>query len=289
MDSKIQPEKAAAFRALHDRSRILVLPNAWDAASARVFEAAGFPAVATTSAGLAWSLGYPDGEQVGRDEMVAALGRIAGRVAVPVTADVEAGFGSTPEEVGDTVRLVLAAGAVGVNLEDGTRSPARPLVDPALHVDRIQAARAVAEAVGVPLVINARTDVYLAGVGEVGERFDHAVRRANAYRAAGADCLFVPGVRDTATIGRLVRALDGPLNVLAGPGCPAVPELRELGVARVSVGSGPMVATLTLLRRLAEELAGPGTYTAFTGPAIVPYPEWNRLLAEGLPQRRPGG
>jgi 2-methylisocitrate lyase-like PEP mutase family enzyme len=289
MDGKIRAAKAAAFRALHDRSRILVLPNAWDAAGARVFEAAGFPAVATTSAGLAWSLGYPDGEQVGRDEMVAAVGRIAGRVAVPLTANVEAGFGATPEEVAETVRQVLAAGAVGVNLEDGTRSPARPLVDPALHVDKIRAARAAAEAAGVPLVINARTDVYLAGVGEAGERFDHAVRRANAYRAAGADCLFVPGVRDAATIGRLVRALDGPLNVLAGPGCPAAPELRDLGVARVSVGPGPMAATLTLLRRLAEELAGPGTFTAFTGPGIIPYPEWNRLMTEGLPQGRPGG
>jgi 2-methylisocitrate lyase-like PEP mutase family enzyme len=278
MDSKTQSEKAAALRTLHDRSRLLVLPNAWDAASARVFEAAGFPAVATTSAGLAWALGFPDGEQVGRDEMVAALRRIAGRVAVPVTADIEAGFGATPEEVARTITQVLAAGPVGINLEDGTRDPARPLVETSLHVEKVRAARAAGEAVGVPLVINARTDVYLRGVGAPEGRLDEAVRRANAYRAAGADCLFVPGVRDADTIGRLVRALDGPLNILAGPGCPPVAELARLGVARLSVGSGAMSATLTVLRRVAEELAGPGTYTTFT-ENVIPSREWNALMA----------
>jgi 2-methylisocitrate lyase-like PEP mutase family enzyme len=131
----------------------------------------------------------------------------------------------------------------------------------------------------VSLVVNARTDVYLRGIGEPGERFEHAVRRANAYRAAGADCLFVPGVRDAETIGRLARAINGPLNVLAGPGMPPVAELGRLGVVRVSVGSGPMTATLTLVRRIAQELKGTGTYSAFTEGA-VPYAEWNRLMGE---------
>jgi 2-methylisocitrate lyase-like PEP mutase family enzyme len=256
-----------------------VLPNAWDAASARVFEAAGFAAVATTSAGVAWALGCADGERADRAEVLAGVGRIAHSVAFPVPADLEAGFGAT-----ETVRGVLAAGAVGVNLEDSEKGPVRSLRPAEEQAARIKAARAVGEAVGVPLVINARTDVFLAGVGEPTGRLEHAVGQANAYRAAGADCLFVPGVRDAETIGRLARALEGPLNVLAGPGCPPVAELEALGVARVSVGSGPMTASLTLLRRIAAELAGPGTFTAFTDGS-APYAEWNRLM-EGRPEPR---
>src|SRR5271166_1795274 len=209
-------EKAAAFRKMHDRSRILVLPNAWDAVSARILEAAGFPAIATTSAGVAWSLGYPDGERADRDEMIAAIGRIARSVAVPVTADIEAGFGNTPEQVADMVKRVIDADAVGINLEDSSKSQGHTLVDVDVHIAKIAAAREVGIQCQVPLVVNARTDVFLAGVGPEPDRFAHAVQRANAYRAAGADCLFVPGVRDAATIGRLVQALNGPLNILAG-------------------------------------------------------------------------
>jgi len=274
-----QTEKARAFRKMHDRSRILALPNAWDAVSARILEAAGFPAIATTSAGFAWSLGYPDGERADRDEMIAAIGRIARSVAVPVTADIEAGFGNTPEQVADMVKRVIDAGAVGINLEDSSKSQGHTLVDVDVHIAKIAAARAVGIQWQVPLVVNARTDVFLAGVGPEPDRFAHAVQRANAYRAAGADCLFVPGVRDSATIGRLVQALNGPLNILAGSGCPSVSQLQELGVARVSMGSGPMTATLTLLRNIATELSGPGTFTSFTTQTI-PYAEWNRLMAE---------
>jgi 2-methylisocitrate lyase-like PEP mutase family enzyme len=275
-----QAEKGAAFRALHDRTRTLVLPNAWDAVTARVFEAAGFPAVATTSAALAWSLGYPDGELVPRAEAIAAVRRIANAVAVPVTADMVAGFGATPEEVAETVRLLIDAGAVGMNLEDTDHGASvRALLEPAAHAAKVRAARAAADSTGVPFVINARVDVYLAAVGELAERRDHAVRRANLYREAGADSLFVPGVRDAETIGKLAAAIHGPLNVLAGPGTPPVAELRMLGVARVSVGAGPANATLTLLRQIAEELAGAGTFTGFTTPQTVPGSEWNRLMA----------
>jgi 2-methylisocitrate lyase-like PEP mutase family enzyme len=279
MSVATQIQKAAAFRELHDGKRILVLPNAWDAVSARIFEEAGFPAVATTSAGVAWTLGYPDGEHVDRTKMVAAVGRIALSVAVPVTADIEAGFGNTPPEVAETVKEVIAAGAVGINLEDSDKGQDKALIAVEAAVAKIQAARAAADRTGVPLVINARTDVYLAAIGEPAERFDHAVRRANAYRAAGADCLFVPAVRDGDTIGRLVRALDGPLNILAGPGCPLTAELQSLGVCRLSVGSGPMTAALTLVRRIAEELKATGTFAAFT-QGSVPYAEWNRLMGD---------
>jgi 2-methylisocitrate lyase-like PEP mutase family enzyme len=278
MDASIQRDKAVAFRQMHAGPRILVLPNAWDVASARIFEEAGFTAVATTSAGVAAALGYPDGEQVSREEMAAVVRRIAERVAVPVSADMEAGYGVQLADLAQTVRAVLAAGAVGMNLEDGTSDKEHPLTDIPIQIERIQAVRQEAAARGVPLVLNARTDVYLLAVGPEGERFAHGVQRANAYRKAGADCLFVPGVRDAATIAALVRALDGPLNVLAGPGTPPVPELERLGVARVSVGSGPMRAALTLTRRIAEALRGPGTYDLFNRDTLT-HAEVNRLMA----------
>ena len=166
------------------------------------------------------------------------------------------------------MRGVIAAGAVGLNLEDSTGDPHNPLVEVSLQVEKIRAAREAATAAGVPVVINARTDVFLAAVGEPDTRLDHAVRRANAYREAGADCLFVPGVQDSATIAQLARSIAGPLNILARAGTPPIPELARLGVARVSVGSGPMLAALGRLRRIAGELLGPGTFTAMTEDTI---------------------
>jgi 2-methylisocitrate lyase-like PEP mutase family enzyme len=278
MDRESQRRKADAFRKLHDRSRILVLPNAWDVISARIFEEAGFPAVATSSAAVAWTLGYPDGEKIRREEMAEVVRRIAGALVVPVTADMEAGYGPQPADTAATVRAVLDAGGVGLNLEDAIHGSQRALLDFTLSVERIRAARAAADSAGVPIVINARTDVYLLGIGAEGERFEHAVRRANAYREAGADCLFVPGVRDAKTIGELVRAINGPINVLAGPGSPSVAELEQLGVARVTMGGGSMRATLTLVRRIAAKLRDAGVFTSFTRDTMS-YDEVHRLLA----------
>lgn len=276
MEIEIQRAKAIQFRELHHGPRILVLPNAWDIASARIFEQAGFPAIATTSAGVANSLGFPDGERISREEMLGVVGRIAAAVSVPVSADMEAGYGRTPEEMAETARAVIAAGAIGLNVEDSIEE--RTLYDVSLQVEKIQAIREAATAAGVPLVINARTDVYLAAVGEPATRFEHAVRRANAYCQAGADCLFLPGVRDAETIAKLVKEIQGPVNVLAGPGVPPAAELEKLGVARVSVGSGPSRATLALVRRIAQELLTSGTYTAFTENTIS-YAEANRIFA----------
>jgi len=277
MNQTIQIGKVETFRKQHDGSQILILPNAWDVASARLLEAAGFSAVATTSAGVNWALGYPDGEKIGRQTMLEAVRRIAGGVSVPVTADMVAGFGPTAEDAAETVRGVIAAGAVGLNLEDSTGDPHNPLVEISLHVEKIHAAREAAMTAGVPVVINARTDVFLAAVGAADTRLDHAVRRANAYREAGADCLFVPGVQDSVTIAQLARSITGPLNILARASTPPIPELARLGVARVSVGSGPMLAALGRLRRIAGELLGPGTFTAMTEDTI-PYAELNELL-----------
>ncbi|HEV2493161.1 MAG TPA: isocitrate lyase/phosphoenolpyruvate mutase family protein [Terriglobia bacterium] len=272
-----QAAQAAAFRQLHQGPHILVLPNAWDPGSARVFEALGFPAVATTSAGVANALGYPDGEHLPFDDLLTVVRWITRTVRIPVTADIEAGFGETADEVVGAVKRVIAAGAVGINLEDSTGPADNPLAEVSVQVEKIKAVRAVAESVDVPLVINARTDVYLAGVGDPASRLPHAIQRLNAYRAAGADCLFAPGVSDTKTIGALAREVHGPLNILAVRGTPSAPELERLGVRRVSVGSGPARAALTLVRRIGQELLSTGTYTSFTEGSMT-YAEANQLF-----------
>jgi 2-methylisocitrate lyase-like PEP mutase family enzyme len=275
-------DKADRFRRQHQGPAILVLPNAWDAATARVFGAAGFQAIASTSAGIAYAAGYPDGERITRSEMLEAVRRIAAAVDVPVTADMEAGYGETTAAAEATAQGVLAAGAIGLNLEDAS---AGRLLEIAAHSARVRAVRRVAEDAGVPLVINARTDVYLLQAGAPETRFDEAVRRANAYREAGADCLFVPGVRDGETIGRLVEAIHGPINVLAGPGTPPAVALQRLGVARLSTGSGPMRASLTLVRHIAEELRQ-GMYDLFAGD-VISHADANQLM-ERISGRPPG-
>lgn len=268
--------KAETLRGLHDKPNILVLPNVWDLASARLVEIAGFPALATTSSGIAFSLGYPDGEKISREIMIDVCGRIARRASVPVSADIEAGYGPDPKDTEETVRLCLEAGIVGGNIEDGTHDRARPLWPLDVAVGRIHAARRAADAAGVPFVINARTDHYLAGGKLDAAGFEETVRRARAYREAGADCIFIPGLTDRETIGRLVQAIGGPINILARPNGPSVPELKALGVARVSVGGMLMLATLGLVRRAAAELSGPGTYGFAEGMAM--HGEMNKLL-----------
>ena len=272
-----QKSKANAFRAMHRGGRILRLPNAWDVASARVFEDAGFGAIATTSAGVAFSLGYPDGQKITREEMLARVGRIARAVKVPVTADVESGYGNRPEDAGRTAREVIEAGAVGMNLEDVREGQALPLAELSLQVEKIRAVKEAALKTGVLLVLNARTDVYLKEVGAPESRYDETIRRLIAYRDAGADCVFVPGLRDTGTIERLARDVKCPVNILVGPGSPSVPELEKLGVARVTVGSSAMRATLGLVRRIAEELKSSGTYATLEGG--IAYGDVNRMLS----------
>jgi len=268
--------KALQFRQLHRGPGVLILPNAWDVASARIFEDADFPAIATTSAGIAFSLGYPDGERIPREEMLARIGRIARAVQVPVTADIEAGYGSNPEDAAQTTRELIQAGVVGMNLEDGSSNPDRPLIDLPLAAEKVRAARQAAVRLRTQIVINARTDVYLLPGGDPDANYSEALRRLLAYREAGADCVFAPGLKDAETIGRLVKAVECPLNILAGVGTPSIPELAKLGVARVSVGSGPMRATLGLLRRVAEELKTSGTYSTMEG--AIHYAEVNKLL-----------
>jgi 2-methylisocitrate lyase-like PEP mutase family enzyme len=271
--------KAETLRALHRCGRILVLPNAWDAASAKIFEKAGFPAIATTSAGIAASMGYSDGQRIPRQHMLDTVARIAQAVDIPVTADLEAGYATTPEEMRETTERLLQTGAVGLNLEDGLREGPMPMVQTSHHVAKIKVVREVCRVAGVDLVINARTDIYLKCVGESANRFSHTVHRGNAYLAAGADCVFVPGVMDAETIGELAAQIQGPINVLAVPGTPRVADLQRLGVARVSFGSGPMRAALGLIEKFAQELRDHGTFESMTAQAM-PYATANALFAD---------
>jgi len=275
MADSVQIEKANRLQALIDETPILVLPNAWDVGSALVLQEAGAKAVATASAGIAYTLGRPDGEVVSRDEMLEAVGRIARRLTIPVSADMETGFGDTPQDVAETTRLTIEAGAVGINLEDSRKDQRGVLRDTDDMVARVSAARDAAADAGVPIVINARTDVLLLGVGEAADRFGHAVARTNAYREAGAGSLFVPGVRDAEIIGNLVGAIDGPLNILASPGCPDVSELDKLGVARLTVGPGLAHAALGAVRRSAQALLNEGRL----GPMFEDAPTFPEMMA----------
>lgn len=276
MSNPQQKEKAEAFRKLHTEGDVLLLANVWDVASARVIEDAGFPAIATSSAGIAFAQGFPDGQKIPPERMLAVIADIARAVQLPVTADVEAGYGNRPEDAALTASRVIEAGAVGMNFEDVTGDADHPLFDLPLQVERIRAIRETGERLGVPLVINARTDVYLLQVGESGGRYDEALRRMRAFRDAGADCVFVPGVVDLAIIARFVGDLRCPINILAGPSSPSVAELRRAGVRRISLGSGPMRAGLGVLRRLAQELKTQGTYSGLSDAPS--HAEMNRLM-----------
>jgi 2-methylisocitrate lyase-like PEP mutase family enzyme len=277
MSTEAQRAKANAFRAMHDRSCLLILPNAWDAMSARFIEDAGARAIATTSAGLAFSLGYPDGEYAPRDEIVNAIARIARVIDVPLSADIESGFGADARDVGETVRAIIEAGAVGINLEDSTGDPAKPLYDLDTAVARVRAAREAGEAAGVPLVINARTDVLITMKGDREELVQEAFRRENAFRAAGADCLFPLGLNGNDEIARAVKSIDGPINLIFRPGIPSTAEVAKLGVARLSMGTSITLAALTVTRRIAQEVLTQGTYSVL-GEGVS-YPEANKLMA----------
>jgi 2-methylisocitrate lyase-like PEP mutase family enzyme len=246
-------DKAAALLALHSGPGF-VLPNAWDAGSARILEQVGFPAVATTSAGIAWSCGVPDGGALDRDAMLGRIGQIVAAVRVPVTADLEAGYGETADEVGRTVAMTVELGAVGANLEDARPSGGLFAIDEA--VDRIAAARAAAPA--GTFVLNARTDTYFSGL--TGDVFAETVERAMRYVDAGADCIFVPGVVEADTIRRLAAAIPAPLNIVAGlANTIDAPTLYSLGVKRVSLGGSLARAALSRLERAGHELLDSGT------------------------------
>ena len=277
MDTRKQAQKAEQFRKLHHGPRLLLLPNAWDVVSARILEECGHPAIATSSAAVAFSLGYPDGQRISRGEMLEVAERIARAVDVPVTADLEAGYGTTVKDMVRTATDAIAAGVVGMNLEDVTGDAESSFVDLPLQVEKIRAICETAKSLGVPFVLNARTDIYLKPSGPEATRFERTVERLRAYRDAGATCLFAPGVYDGETIGKLVKAVEAPVNILASPACPPIAELEKLGVARVSAGSGIMRAALGLVRRIGKEMLEARSCEMMF-PGSIPHSELNRMM-----------
>ncbi len=274
-----QRERAAQFRQFHHEATPLVLPNVWDAASARIVAQAGARAIATTSSGLAAALGYADGQRMSRELLIEAIGRIVRVVACPVTADIEAGYGDSIDEVLQTVRAVIATGAVGFNIEDSLPQQGERLADIAYQVELLAALRELATVMDVPFVINARVDVYLHEIGAPESRFDETVRRANAYLAAGADCVYPIGRLKPEVIAALVKAIDGPVNILGGPRSPAPTELAELGVARVSLGGSLMSALLGHLRAMAQDVLERGDYTRMAADSLASE-EFGALFAD---------
>ncbi len=274
--------KAEAFRALHRDEGVLVLPNAWDVPSARIFEEAGFAAVATSSATLAASAGYPDGEQIPKDELFSIVRKIAGTLGVPLSVDIEGGYGASREALEDTIRRLVDAGAVGLNLEDTVRSEGRELRTIDDQCMRLRTIREAAEASGVPLVVNARTDAYLVAPGEEKARLDEAIRRGKAFASAGADCLYPMGLGDREPIRAYVAAVRMPVNVMVRKGLPPVPELEKLGVKRLSLGPTSMYAALDALKRVAAELRERGTYDSLVSGSVT----FDDVMALAAPRRR---
>lgn len=273
MVSLKQKTNADMFLRLHHQKQPLVLVNSWDVGSSRVIEACGYKAIATTSMGIAASLGYPDCQALELTDMIRVIRTIVDGVQVPVTADIEAGYGTTLDEVIDSVTQLIATGIAGINIEDSIDlNPV--LMDEVAFCERISAIRALSDSLGFHLVINARTDAFYTSPGSQREKLSESIRRGNKYRDAGADCIFVQPVWERETISTLVKEIHAPINILSNPGMggglpPSVRELQDLGVARVSLGSGLMKATLALIKKVADELAAEGTYDSLLN-ALTP-------------------
>ena len=264
MVSGIQKEKAELFLKYHQDKEILVLLNSWDPGSSKLIEACGYKAIATTSMGIAASLGYPDCEVIQLSEMIQVITGIVNAVQVPVTVDIEAGYGNNVNEIIESVTKIIATGIVGINIEDSIELSAE-LIDENEFCERISAIRALSDSLGFHLVINARTDSFYTSSGSTREKLAESIKRGNKYREAGADCIFVQPVWEKETISTLVKEINAPINILSNPtiggGLPlSVRELQDLGVARLSLGSGLMKATLALIKKVANELSEKGTY-----------------------------
>jgi 2-methylisocitrate lyase-like PEP mutase family enzyme len=271
-----QAEMAVRFRGLHHDKRILILPNAWDVPSARVFEDEGFQAVATSSAGLMTSLGYPDGETIRRHEYLKAVGRISHVLSIPLSVDAVAGFGRSPQEVATTARELMKAGAVGLNIEDFEHTT-KKLFPLGIQIEKLKAIRKVGDSLKIPIVINARTDALRYGQGNESARFREAVARGIAFRDAGADCVYPMGLVDTDSISVYVKSLDFPVNVMIRKGLPPINELQKMGVARVSFGPSASYAAMGLLKRISHEVQTSGTFEGLLEGAIT-FDELNGLV-----------
>jgi 2-methylisocitrate lyase-like PEP mutase family enzyme len=276
MVSNMQKEKAELFLKYHHDKEILVLLNSWDIGSSKLIEASGYKAIATTSMGIAASLGYPDCQVIQLSEMIEAITGIVNAVQLPVSVDIEAGYGNNLNEIIDSVKKIIATGIVGINIEDSIElNPV--LIDEMEFCERISAIRALSDSLGFHLVINARTDSFYTSIGSQQQKLSESIKRGNKYREAGADCIFVQPVWEKETISTLVNEINAPINILANPTIgagltPTVKELQDLGVARLSLGSSLMKATLALIKKVADELRKEGTYNTLL-QTLTPLPD----------------
>lgn len=266
---KSQAKKAERFLALHHDAKLLVLPNIWDPLGARLLQHLEFPAVATASAAVSFSLGYDDGQHVTFAAMLDVIRRVAAAVDIPVTADIERGYGETPTAIADNVREVVRAGVVGINIEDsiGEGGPLLPVNE---QCERIRAIRRMADREGIPLVINARTDGFLFRTRETkSEILEETIERGRAYLSAGADCLYPITAGDLETLSAIRGALDCPLNVYATVGAAPMRDLEDAGISRLSLGPWLLKTSLTAMKRVALSLKEYGPFELFTGDAIA--------------------
>jgi 2-methylisocitrate lyase-like PEP mutase family enzyme len=276
MVSNIQKEKAELFLKFHQDKEILVLLNSWDIGSSKLIEASGYKAIATTSMGIAAELGYPDCQIITLSEMIGAITGIVKSVQVPVTVDIEAGYGKNLNEIINSVKKIIETGIVGINIEDSIDlSPA--LIDEIEFCERISAIRSLSDSMGFHLVINARTDSFYTSSSSTQQKLSESIKRGNKYREAGADCIFIQPVWDKETISTLVKEINAPINILSNPTIgagitPSVSELQDLGVSRVSLGSSLMKATLSLIKKVADELSEKGTYNILLD-SLTPLPD----------------
>ena len=277
MVSSIQKAKADRFLKFHQNNEILVLLNSWDISSSKIIESCGYKAIATTSMGISASLGYPDCQIIQLSEMIEVITGIVHNVKAPVTVDIESGYGNNLKDIIDSITKIIAIGIVGINIEDSNYINSS-LIDEMEFCERIAAIRALSDSMGFHLVINARTDSFYTSKSSPHAKLSESIKRGNKYKEAGADCIFVMPVWEKKTISTLVKEINAPINILSNPGIgtgvisPSVSELQDLGVARVSLGSGLMKSTLALIKKVADELSQKGTYNILL-ETLTPLPE----------------
>ena len=279
MDKTTQIQKAKKFLVLHHEPKLLVLPNIWDPLGARLLEGLGYPAVATASAAVAYSLGYDDGQKIKFDAMLDVIERIASSVAVPMTADIERGYAEHPQEIAENIRQVMHAGAVGINFEDSSfeGGPLQPID---FQCERIQAIRNMADKEGIPLVINARIDVFMRSADiSPSEKIAETISRGKAYLDAGADCLYPIGPGDVETLKRIREETEAPINVYASKLAASMKELAAIGISRLSLGPGLIRASLTTMRNVARELLDYGPYDSFSAEDIMTSDEIRKYIS----------
>ena len=277
MDKERHIKLAEDFKKMHSKDDLLILPNAWDVASAVIFEKTGFKAIGTTSAGVAHSLGYSDGQKISKKDLLYLVEKLIQRITIPLTVDIEGGYGTTVKEIANNVRQIIQMGAVGINFEDSTSESINSLSSISVQSDKLKAITSIKKDLGINFFINARTDVYWLSIGDKEKRLQLAIDRANAYIEAGADGIFIPGNLTKDTLKDLVKSIDAPLNVLPSKTNYSIHDLKNIGVTRMSLGSGPVRSSLAIIREISTELYTNKTLnTMFT--TTISYEDANKIF-----------